>query len=376
MKGYYIPFGARSIVSINKKIDMQKEQLSKLGAVEEVDVKIAPKSVIRQALSVFPFVDLPWDYSEAYDKIKNPDYIYMRRTGADRKFIKFLKNMRSQYPKCKLICEIPTYPYIGEMLQSYRGWLFIVKELYNRRKLKKYVDRFVTYSADDNILGVPTIRTKNGIDVASIKPVTARKRDGMQIDMIAVAVMRKCHGYERVIKGIQQYYNSGGTRNIILHLVGDGSEKQYYEKLVQKYNLSQHVIFYGRKIGKELDEIYEKADIALSMFGLYKGGIEKISSLKANEYLAKGLPVVSGCREAVFENKQFEYYYEFENDASIIDMQKIIDFCDEIYGKKTKEEVVREIRKFAFQQVDMGVTMNPLLDYIVDMRDDKKPMYI
>ena len=365
MKGYYIPFGARSIVSVNKKIDMQKEQLSKLGAVEEVDVKIAPKSIIRQALSVLPFVDLPWDYSEAYDKIKKPDYIYMRRAGADRKFIKFLKNMRSQYPKCKLICEIPTYPYIGEMLQSYRGWLFIVKELYNRRKLKKYVDRFVTYSADNNILGVPTIRTKNGIDVASIKPVTARKRDGMQIDMIAVAVMRKCHGYERVIRGIQQYYNSGGTRNIILHLVGDGSEKQYYEKLVQKYNLSQHVIFYGRKIGKELDEVYEKADIALSMFGLYKGGIEKISSLKANEYLAKGLPVVSGCREGIFDGKDVPFFLEVSNDDSVIDIDNIVWFYEMLYKDEKNEELIKNIREFALQNADMKIVMKPILNYIM-----------
>lgn len=364
MRGYYIPFGARSIVSVNKKIDMQKEQLSKLGEVEEVDVKIAPKSIIRYALSVLPFIDLPWDYSEAYEKIENPDYIYMRRTGADRSFISFLKNMKSQYPNCKLICEISTYPYIGEMLQSYRGWLFIVKELYNRRKLKKYVDRFVTYSEDDNILGVPTIRTKNGIDVASIKPVTAKERDMTQINMIVVAVMRKCHGYERVIKGIQQYYSSGGPKNIVLHLVGDGSEKKYYEKLVQKYNLNEHVIFYGRKTGKELDEIYEKADIALSMFGLYKGGIEKISSLKANEYLAKGLPVVSGCREEIFFGKDVPFFLEVPNDNSDIDIAGIVKFYELLYKDETNEKLVANIREFALQNADMEIVMRPILDYI------------
>lgn len=369
MKGYYIPFGARSIVSINKKIDMQKEQLSKLGAVEEVDVKIAPKSVIRQALSVLPFVDLPWDYSEAYDKIKNPDYIYMRRTGADRKFIKFLKDMRSQYPKCKLICEIPTYPYIGEMLRDYRC-LFICKELYNTRKLKRYVDRIVTYSKDNMIFHIKTIKMMNGIDVSAIKPVISRNKTNDTINLIAVAVMQESHGYERIIKGIERYYNTGGKRQIVFHMVGEGNEKTRYEKLVKQLGIEQNVIFYGKRVGEELDKIYEIADAAVCVFGFYKIKIQISSALKAREYLAKGLPIISGCKEDVFENKQFEYYYEFENDASIIDMQKVIDFCDKIYGKKTKDEVVREIREFALQHVDMSVTMNPLLDYIVGIEDE------
>lgn len=364
MKGYYIPFGARSIVSVNKKIDMQKEQLSKLGAVEEVDVKIAPKSIIRYALSVLPFIDLPWDYSEAYEKIENPDYIYMRRTGADRRFIKFLRTMKLRYPECKIVCEIATYPYVREMLQSYRGWLFIGKELYNRRKLKKYIDRFVTYSDEVEILGVSTIRTLNGIDVNCIKPVSIKRVDKSVINMIVVAVMQKNHGYERVLKGIKDYYENGGSREIKVHMVGEGAEKIIYEKLVETLGIQKNVWFYGKRTGDALDEIYDKADVALSVFGLYKAGISKISSLKSKEYLAKGLPVVSGCKEDIFINNKCSFFLEFPNDNSTIDFKKVVDFYDRLYIDETNEMLVNQIREFALQNVDMEISMRPILEYI------------
>ncbi len=365
MKGYFIPFGARSIVSVNKKIDMQTRQLSTIGEVEEVDVKIAPKSMLRYAVSILPFFSLPWDYTEAYERIKDPDYLFIRRSGADGRFIRFLKHIKKEYPNCKILCEIATYPYVGEMLRSYRGWLFLLKELYNQIFLKKYVDRFITYSPDDKILGVQTIRIMNGIEVSSVREVSNRQVDVRTINLIAVAMMQKSHGYERVIRGLRKYYDDGGERDIILYMVGGGKEKDTYLKLVNKLHLENNIIFCGIKTGEELDRIYEKADIALSIFGAYKAGIKVSSALKTKEYLAKGLPVVSGCPEDVCLHGKFRYYLEYSNNRKIIDIKKIIEFYDMIYTNNNKKEVVEEIRKYAYDVADMKKTMKPVMEYIM-----------
>ena len=37
-----------------------------------------------------------------------------------------------------------------------------------RNELKKYVDRVVTFSSDDNIFGINTIRIINGIDISTV----------------------------------------------------------------------------------------------------------------------------------------------------------------------------------------------------------------
>ena len=58
-----------------------------------------------------------------------------------------------------------------------------------------------------------------------------------------------------------------------LYLVGDGPEKEFYQKLVSLYHLQDYVKFYPTMTGKELDEVYDQADIALASFGFYKAGV-------------------------------------------------------------------------------------------------------
>lgn len=369
MQGYFIPFGARSIVSIDKKIDMQIKELSRIATIEEVDVRITSKGIIRNALSVLPFVDLPWDYQDAYAKIINPDFIFMRRTGADRQFIKFLRHIKAKYPKCKILMEVVTYPYLKASLQSVAGCFFLPKEIYNTSLLKRYVDRVVTYTNDSEIWNIPTIQTMNGIIVDSIKPIHDRKNcNDNSVRLLVVAVLQKGHGYERCIKGLYEYYRSGLDRKIEIHIVGNGKELAHYKKLTMRYGLEGKVFFYGRQIGEELDEIYNNMDIGLGALGLYKQGIYQSSSLKIREYLAKGLPIISGCREDVFDNiSDCPYFLQVPNDDSVIDMRDVLTFYDRIYSGNTKrQEVHKKIRELALKRIDMNITMQPILSYIMD----------
>ncbi len=99
-------------------------------------------------------------------------------------------------------------------------------------------------------------------------------------------------------------------------------------------------------------------DIAISSLGLYKLEINRISSLKLNEYLAKGLPVVAGCNTVALTGKNSKYYLQFENNENAIDMFKIVDFYDAIYsGNKQGQEIVDDIRQLAYETVDIAVTM-------------------
>ena len=71
-----------------------------------------------------------------------------------------------------------------------------------------------------------------------------------------------------------------------LDIVGEGEEREKVETLIQKYEL-QNVKLHGRKIGKELIELYKSADIFV--LPSLKEGI----SLAMLEALAAGLPVVA-----------------------------------------------------------------------------------
>ena len=76
--------------------------------------------------------------------------------------------------------------------------------------------------------------------------------------------------------------------------------------------------------------------------------------------------MISGCRQDVFEVSPCKYHMEFSNDDTPVDIQKIIDFYDELFGGKTKKEVFAEIRKYAEENVTMQKAFAPVVRYLND----------
>lgn len=367
MKGYFIHFNARDTVGVSSKIDMQIKEFTKFHDIKEVDIKISDKNFIRNAMSVLPYVSICWDYTEAYRLIDRPDFLYIRKVGGDYKHYKFLRFVKKQFPKCKILIEIPTYPYFWESVKNITG-ILLVKDYYNYcYKMKKYIDRIVTYSDDTEIFGIPTLHIKNGIDVESILPIDVYAEYSLErVNLIAVAVMRPHHGYERIIEGLYRYYRNMGKRDFHIHMVGDGIERNAYEKLIHEYKLESHFTFYGMLSGNELHEVYCKADFALSAFGWYKDRVSKSSALKVREYLAKGLPIISGCREDAFDETKGEFCEIFSNDNSPIDFNRIVSFYERIYRDYDRKQVIENVREFARTHIDNCVTMRPIMEYIAE----------
>lgn len=369
MKGYYLFFGSNS-QGVYKKIKMQIAELSKFAEVELINVQTKKRSSLEKAVARLPWTPMGYDYEDAFLKIKTPDFLYIRRTVIDSAGIRFLKKIRNNFPKCKIIIEIFTYPYdIDDFFKcdfkyTIQHIPFYIKDKMYRGKLVNYIDRFVTYSLDDKIFNVDTIRTTNGVDVLSIKKVNI-KLTKESINLISVARMQIHHGYERLIMGLYNYYSNGGTRNIIYHVVGDGPEEITYKDLVKKYNLEKHVIFHGRQSGEALDKIYDNAAIAISSLGLYKYKIDVISTLKTCEYMAKGLPVVQGCKMSTIDGETPPYLCEFENNNSPIDVNKIIQFYDEIYTRNSADVITNSIRAYALDHMNMEYVMKPIVKYIL-----------
>ena len=141
----------------------------------------------------------------------------------------------------------------------------------------------------EKIWGIPVIKLENGIDLEQIE-FTGYNKSKESITLIGVANISKWHGYERIIKGMYDYYNSMPTKNVILNLIGNGQELENLKILVNKYNLKEKVIFQGVKSGKELSYLFKSAHVAVGSLGMYRIGINNGSTLKAKEYAARGIP--------------------------------------------------------------------------------------
>ena len=365
-KGYYIHFQGRESIGVSKKIDMQMEELCKFYDMQEIEIKALHRSLLRRAFGLFPMASIAWDYEEALKQLDAPDFLYVRRTVADKAYLCFWMQIKERYPHCKILIELFTYPYDKDDFGKWNAWPFYLKELIYRPRLLKYVDRFVTYTDDERIFGIRTIRSANGIHVESVPQITGSFRD-KHINLIGVAFMQRHHGYERIIEGLRKYYGKQHEQEyrVELYLVGDGPEKALYQELVQKYGLEDYVHFYPTLSGEKLDLLYDISDIALISFGMYKAKFYgKLGALKSRECLAKGMPLITGCAIDVL-TEEYPYARTFPNDNSVVEIEEIITFYQKIKGMvNDKKELSDIIRKFAVEHVSMEAVMNPIVEYI------------
>jgi hypothetical protein len=304
-------------------------------------------------------IELAGDYSFIY--LRSPWFMNSDTPA-------FLKNMKKKNPLIKTIVEVPTYdPTWGRgEINHWHMWPLYWKNKKAVRKMAPYVDRVMTFSLDEKIYGVQTICTSNAIDPLSIRPVNHTEAAPNTIQLIACSSMAFWHGYDRILNGMHDYYESKNIPyKILFHVVGDGEELTNYRAIIDKYNLGSYVFLYGYKSGDALDDIYNRADIAIDSLGRHRSKVYYNSSLKGKEYLAKGLPVISGVENELDYDPGFPYYLRVAADESPINMDDIIDFYEKLYsGNKSRPEIVQYISEYAASHFSYKVALKPVVDFI------------
>lgn len=280
---------------------------------------------------------------------------YIRYSLSDRWLLDFLQKQKKL--GVKSILEFPTIPYDNHGYDS----LSLAEDIYCREHLHEYIECCTTYSNFSEVFKIPCIVLANGVDLGEQRAKKFRKKDGT-IVLLAVACFSACHGYERVIQGMHDYYADGGRKNIILNLVGDDgrSEAVYYKRIVEECHLQCHVTFHGELHGGELDEIYDNSDIAVSPLGLYKVGMESAAPIKTGEYCARGIPFIYGYDDISIDQNNY-FTYKVSNDATPVDIRKIIDFYEGMYDGR---DFVYDMRRHASSCLAWNILLKPVLDYL------------
>lgn len=305
------------------------------------------------------------------DLIHKSDFIYMRKSSfANFRMIHFFYRVKKINPSLKLIVEVPTYPYDSEIVQNKSAnlvdrILHLEDKLY-RKIFKFYINRIVTYSEDNSIFGVKTIRIVNAIDFKEVKREELLKSVPNQINMIAVASLDFWHGYDRAITGLNNFYKKHENPDFKLFIVGDGPEYERYKKMVKDFNLEKHVILTGFKGGNDLKKIYKSCVIGLDSMGRHRSGIFFNSSLKGKEYCANGLMIISGVKTDLDNVKNYKYYLRVPADESPINFEKVYKFYRDCLSKENISTIQSNIMRFAFEKFDYSVALMPVLNFIKD----------
>lgn len=288
-------------------------------------------------------------------------FVYIRRITFCKGFVELLIAIKKHNKKINIFMEIPTFPIKGEY-SGIRKILSISCAFYSK-KVSKYIDRIVTYSNDDKIWGIKTINISNSVDFKRICKKKATN-ELETINMIAVALYSKWHGYDRIIRALKKYYEVERKRKIHFYLVGYGEELTNYENMIKDYKLDEYIHVLGPMFGEKLDSIYDRCNIAIDAMGRYRSKVYYNSSLKGKEYGAKGLPIISGVKTELDSFENFKYYFRVPNDDSDIDIEEIINFYDSVYCNEKEDQVIDHIRAFNEKQFDFHVAFSPVINII------------
>ena len=346
---------------ISKKILAQVNALKRLGMKVDLSYLVADdkneitgryinEEIIDRYSGISLISKFQWrcKYQNLYQFIKANEVklVYIRYIHfANPFFMSFLKKLKKS--DIKILMEIPTYPYDQEYRDlKFTSKLVLLIERLSRRTFKNYVTRIITLTPFTKIFGIPAIQISNGIDPDSINMIQPTQSDD-NFHLIGVASMAHWHGYDRVIEGLHEYYASGknNKKKVFFHIAGDSSnvESVKCKELVKKYNLTDYVIFYGRKSGAELDMIFNQADMAVGSLACHRISIKNVRSLKNREYCARGIPFFYSETDDDFEGKDFVFKVP-ANDAPI-DITQIVHFIE-----SNKFDPL-QIRKYAFENL-------------------------
>lgn len=275
---------------------------------------------------------------------------YIRYNLANMWFLNLLRFQKEK--QIKTVLEIPTYPYDGEEWRKK-----VAEDDYYRVQMCQYIDCCTTYSNVEKIFDIPCISLINGVDIAEHPIKSSVHKNTDDIVLLAVATMRREHGYERIIQGMREYYQRGRKREIYFNLVGDGPQIPYYKHLVKKFKLEKYVLFHGFLYGKELDKVYDDSDIGIGALGLYKSGIYEGTGIKAVEYCIRGLPIIMS-DDYGFQNKYF--VLKVSNDDTFISMDSVIDF----YGSIQNKNYIIDCHNYAADNYSWDKVLEPVIEYL------------
>lgn len=307
--------------------------------------------------------------TDSFIKKNDINLVYSRLSMFSFNVHRFYKKLKNE--NIPVLLEIPTYP-INQRWTSIRQSLKAKKyyqaacQLYGSTFssigilfFKHSVNRIVNNNGFDKIWGIPVIQITNGIDVNSIPIRQHIDHNDNTITLMSVANVAHWHGYDRIITGLHEYYKKKREITVIFELVGPGIEVELLKQLAIQLGVSQYVNFYGPLVGNKLDNLFNKADIGVSVLGVHRNRMKRCDSLKSREFCARQLPFITEEAETQYLNKEFALCVP-SNDYPI----KIEDILEFYCNIKESPEIMNSMRDYAKKECDWRTAFLPVVTYI------------
>lgn len=292
----------------------------------------------------------------------NIDVLYQRISPPNRKLLNVMDSVK--IPK---ILEIPTYPYENELKRSKTRLEYVTFWKRNSARLLNAFDYIVIISGNDDFNeSEKFIRTSNGIQLDGIKIADQKEKD--HFTLVSVANNAFWHGYDRIIKGLYEYYKNNPKKEAFYHCVGNGPELANLKKLTKELSLEKYIVFHGAKTGEELDKIFDESDIAFGSLGNHRKGLNSDSALKNREYCARGIPFVISSSDQDFP-ESFPYILKIPSDETPVGINEIVEWYEKLTHSHPNYST--EMRKYAEEHLSWDAKMKPVIEKIKEIAEEK-----
>lgn len=256
---------------------------------------------------------------------ENIQFVYIRSYHNANPFtLRLVKRLKRH--GIKVVMEIPTYPYDQEYITRRMKLDLLVDKCF-RRQLGRLLDGIVTFSDAKTIFGGRTIRISNGIDFNEIPQKTIKNDTSHELHLIGVAEVHYWHGFDRIVKGMANYYATNPAYKVYFHIVGaltGERERQEILPIITQNQLEPYVVLHGQQHGEQLDKIFEQSDFAIGSLARHRSGITVIKTLKNREYAARGIPFIYSETDTDFDDKP--YVLKASADETPIRIETILKF--------------------------------------------------
>lgn len=376
MKGIYISGRPKmdATEGVEKKIQAQLHTF-RVTYLCEIEALYEKNRLLDKVMRYLPLFSRQVNFA-ALKNIEKVDFLYIRKPIIDFNFIHELKKIKRKNNQIVVLLELPTFPYDNEFKKTLRYRCAISKDKIWRKYIDQVVDYIVTYSKDQKIFNVPAININNAADFENIEYKDGKFSRHNVLNMTGIAKFQIYHGYDRLINGIGTYYKNGGKWNINLNLIGDGNESvlNEYKLLVKKYSIEKHVKLFHAMNTEEQNKIFNHTDVAIDTLARFRSGVYYNSTLKGKEYLARGVPIVSGV-ETELDGKNFNFYHRVAANEEFVNVNSIIKFFENnvLKSDRSDESIIKYIRNYGEQNFSFDKSLKPVIDAIYNFKNgDRK----
>jgi glycosyltransferase involved in cell wall biosynthesis len=295
-------------------------------------------------------------YSHIKNELNDAELVYIRHMLPSPKQLILISHIKRK--KCRLLYEIPTYPYFGEQIKSsphkIRTSIRILVDIVAWPFIYQKVDKLVAIRSSSKVkVYKKMLLIPNGIARKNINPFPIVEHNN-GVNFVVVGTLYPYHGIDRLLNAFWKYHSSHDNEDVWLHIVGSSAEIDSLRKLVEVNHIPK-IIFHGRMSTDELMEFYPKMDVGVACLALYRRNADIDTTLKVVEYLCYGLPIISSGTFPIDNSVFSRIRINVSNDShpivleSILDQLKDISISDRVLEQRialtelTWESIIRKM---------------------------------